>query len=217
MKHQSQANASYILCVDSDLDYILGKRDFNAEHYILQTYTYSWENHYCWHQALQKEWMPWQKNMDFDFSVFLPALSSAIYDAFVLMLTKKRLHHKGFTLDSLCNTLNKVQGNQKEALQNNGAGIIANIANNISHKMVNVDPEDAGEIQKTAQKLNELGINNSNCYLYMKGHSIYDLIIRIGKSLFDDSFEYQILAQSFSVENEYLELEKVKTDIIRVI
>lgn len=32
MKHQSQANENYILCVDSDLDRILGKVGFDAEH-----------------------------------------------------------------------------------------------------------------------------------------------------------------------------------------
>lgn len=98
MKHQAQANENYILCVDSDLDHILGKEGFDAEHYILQTYTYSWENHYCWSQSLQSTWMQWQKNVEFDFATFLSGLSAVVYDAFVLMLTKKRLSHKGFTL-----------------------------------------------------------------------------------------------------------------------
>lgn len=30
MKHQTQANENYILCVDSDLDHILGKEGFDA-------------------------------------------------------------------------------------------------------------------------------------------------------------------------------------------
>ena len=50
MKHQNQANKRYILCVDSDFDYILQKTNFDVNHYILQTYTYSWENHHCWHE-----------------------------------------------------------------------------------------------------------------------------------------------------------------------
>lgn len=213
MKHQSQANSSYILCVDSDLDGILGKKNFDAEHYILQTYTYSWENHYCWHESLQSTWLPWQKNQQFDFKAFLPALSAVIYDAFVVMLTKKRLSHKGFTLDALCNAIDKVQGNQKESLLNNGAGILANIADNISSKLANVEPENNDELQATIQRLERLGVNQCNCYLYMQGHSVFNLVNRIGKALLDESFEYQVLITSFSVKNEYQELKRIKNDI----
>lgn len=217
MKHQSQANASYILCVDSALDRILGKKEFDAEHYILQTYTYSWENHHCWSKALQSTWMPWQKNVEFDFTVFLSALSSVIYDAFVLMLTKKRLSHKGFTLDALCNCLDKVQGNQKEALLNKCEGVLANITDNINHKIANVAPETKDDLQATIQRLEQLGINKSNRYLYMQGHSVFNLVCRIGKALFDESFEFQVLMPSFSIDNEYKELDSIKDDIAKML
>lgn len=216
MKHQTQANANYILCVDSDLDRILGKEDFDADHYILQTYAYSWENHHCWSKALQSTWMPWQKNVEFDFTVFLSALSSVIYDAFVLMLTKKRLSHKGFTLDALCNCLDKVQGNQKEALLNKGEGVLANITDNINRKIANVAPETKDDLQATIQRLEQLGINKSNCYLYMQGHSVFNLVFRIGKALFDESFEFQVLMPSFSIDNEYKELDSIKDDIAKM-
>lgn len=213
MKHQSQANANYILCVDSDLDFILGKADFDSDHYILQTYTYSWENHHCWSKALQLTWVQWQKNVEFDFTAFLQALSTVIFDAFVLMITKKRLSHKGFTQDALCNCLDKVQGNQKEALLNNGAGILTNISDNIISKLANVEPETNDELQATINRLEQLGVNQYNCYLYMQGHSVFNLVNRIGKALLDESFEYQVLIPSFSVNNEYQELEKIKDDV----
>lgn len=217
MKHQSQANARYILCVDSDLDWILGKENFNAEHYILQTYTYSWENHHCWHESLQSAWLPWQKNLSFDFSVFLTSLSSVIYDAFVVLLTKKKLSHKDFTLDALCNAIDKVQGNQKESLLNNGEGILSAIAENISHKLSGTLSETTEDIQGTIQRFDEIGINRSNCYLYMQGHSIFNLVSRIGKALLDESFEYQVLNPSFLVDSEYQELNSIKRDISQVI
>lgn len=213
MKHQSQANANYILCVDSDLDFILGKADFDSDHYILQTYTYSWENHHCWSKALQLTWVQWQKNVEFDFTAFLQALSTVIFDAFVLMITKKRLSHRGFTQDALCNCLDKVQGNQKDALLNNGAGILTNISDNIISKLANVEPETNDELQATINRLEQLGVNQYNCYLYMQGHSVFNLVNRIDKALLDESFEYQVLIPSFSVNNEYQELEKIKDDV----
>ena len=216
MKHQAQANENYILCVDSDLDHILGKEGFDAEHYILQTYTYSWENHYCWSQSLQSTWMQWQKNVEFDFATFLSGLSAVVYDAFVLMLTKKRLSHKGFTLDTLCNCLDKVQGNQKEALLHNGEGVLAAITTNINLKMENVEPETTEDISRTIQRMEELGINQANCYLYMQGHSVFNLVNRIGRALLDESFEYQVLIPSFSIDDDYQELNCIKRDIAQV-
>ncbi len=217
MKHQKQANASYILCVDSDFDIILGKENFDARHYILQTYTYSWENHYCWHESLQHTWMQWQKNIPFDFTVFLPALSSVIYDAFAIMLTKKRLSHKDFTLDALCNAIDKVQGNQKKLLFKNGEGILSAIENNIKLMLSKALSETTEEVQYTIQRLNELGITRSNCYLYMQGHTIFNLVNRIGKTLMDKSFGHQVLIPSFSVDSEYIELDKIKSDIRNII
>lgn len=217
MKHQTQANANYILCVDSDLDRILGKEDFDADHYILQTYAYSWENHHCWSQALQLTWGQWQKNVEFDFTTFLSGLSAVIYDAFVLMLTKKRLSHRGFTLDTLRNCIDKVQGNQKEALLHNGEGILAAIATNINLKMENVEPEATEDTNQTIQRMEELGINQANCYLYMQGHSVFNLVSRIGKALLDESFEYQVLMPSFHIDNEYQELDYIKRDIDQVL
>lgn len=217
MKHMTQANPSYILCVDSDLDRILGKKDFDAEHYILQTYTYSWENHHCWSQALQSAWMQWQMNAEFDFTVFLSGLSAVVYDAFVLMLTKKRLSHRGFTLDTLCNCIDKVQGNQKEALLHNGEGVLAAIATNINLKMEKAEPETTEDVSLTIQRMEKLGISKDNCYLYMQGHSVFNLVCRIGKALLDESFEYQVLMPSFRIDNEYQELESIKRDIAKIL
>lgn len=217
LKHKSQANANYILCVDSDLDRILGREGFDAEHYILQTYTYSWENHHCWCPALQTAWSPWQKNIKFDFEIFLSGLSAVIYDAFVLVLTKKRLSHKGFTLDALCNCLDKVQGNQREALSGNGEGILADIAAAINNKMDRAEPETTEDIRLTIQRMEELGINKANCYLYMQGHSVFNLVNRIGKTLLDESFEYQVLMPSFHIDNEYQEIESIHRDIEEIL
>lgn len=217
MKHSSQANPNYVLCVDSDFDYILGRENFDAEHYILQTYTYSWENHHCWDGALQAEWENWRDKTAFDFTAFLVALSTTIYETFVIMLTKKRLSHKGLTLDAMCNAIDSVQGNQKDLLQNNGEGVLQRIKINIDNLLERAGEEPAEELQVTIQRLEELGVTATNCYLYMQGHSIYNLVSRIGKALLNESFEYQVLRRSFSVDNSYSELNHIKADIRKVV
>ena len=105
---------------------------------------------------------------------------------------------------------------QKEALLHNGEGILSAIANNIYIKMENVASETTEDISLTIQRLEELGISQANCYLYMQGHSVFNLVSRIGKALLDESFEYQVLIPSFSIDNDYQELNSIKKDIAKV-
>ena len=81
---------------------------------------------------------------------------------------------------------------QKEALLHNGEGILSAIANNIYLKMENVASETTEDISLTIQRLEELGISQANCYLYMQGHSVFNLVSRIGKALLDESFESEL-------------------------
>lgn len=51
----------------------------------------------------------------------------------------------------------------------------------------------------------------------MQGHSIFNLVKRIGKALLNESFEYQVLMQSFSLDCDYLEINNIKADIRKVL
>lgn len=218
MKHISMASSTYVLCVDSDFDYLLQRPDFDARHYILQTYTYSWENHHCWHVNLQAMWEKWQKNKVFDFAIFLPSLGEIMYNAFVLLLTKKRLKHSGMTLSSMCNVLDKIQANRKDELENNGAELLNEIRTNYKVLLDNTSSEDERELTITRQHLSRCGVSPANAYLYMQGHSIHNLVCRIGKALMqDDSFEYQILIPSFRRTSAYHELIKIEKDIQQIV
>jgi len=218
MRHISMASSTYVLCVDSDLDYLLQRPNFDVHHYILQTYTYSWENHHCWHINLQSMWEKWQKNKIFDFTIFLTSLGDIIYDALVVLLTKKRLKHNGLTLDSMCNIINKNQANRKDDLKNNGAELLSKIRTSYNALLNKTTSEDERELTITRQHLLKFGVTSDNAYLYMQGHSIYNLVCRIGKALMqDDSFEYQILIPSFSGALDYQELIKIEKDIQQII
>ena len=214
MKHISIASSTYVLCVDSDFDYLLQRPDFDACHYILQTYTYSWENHHCWHINLQSMWEKWQKNKMFDFSIFLPSLGDIMYNALVIFLTKKRLKHNGLTLGAVCNVIDKIQANRKDELENNGAELLNKIKTNYETVIDNTASEDEQELTITRQHLSRCGVSSDNAYLYMQGHSVYNLVCRIGKALMqDDSYEYQVLIPSFSGTPTYQELIKIEKDI----
>ena len=218
MRHISMASSTYVLCVDSDLDYLLQRPNFDAHHYILQTYTYSWENHHCWHINLQSMWEKWAKKKKFDFTFFLTSLGGVIYNALVVLLTKKRLKHNDLTLGSMCNVINKSQANRKDDLENNGAELLSKIRTSYNALLNETTSEDERELTITRQQLSKFGVTSDNAYLYMQGHSIYNLVCRIGKALMqDDSFEYQILIPSFNGTLAYQELIKIEKDIQLII
>ena len=59
----------------------------SAEDGILQTYTYSWENHCAFASQLQQTFDKYtHKGAEFDFSVFLSGYSEVVYEPFLLML-----------------------------------------------------------------------------------------------------------------------------------
>lgn len=85
------ANAHYILCVDSDFDYLLERDGLSATRYVLQTYTYSWENHHCFAESLQEKWSEFSAGcLPFDFAGFLQRLSGAIYIPLLVLLYAKK-------------------------------------------------------------------------------------------------------------------------------
>ena len=91
------------------------------------------------------------------------------------------------------------------------SGIISKVSTLLAANEVNIE-----DISQTIQRMEELGINQANCYLYMQGHSVFNLVNRIGRALLDESFEYQVLIPSFSIDDDYQELNCIKRDIAQV-
>jgi len=52
LKYEDFFSQKFFICIDSDLRYLLEKEGITASKGILQTYTYSWENHYAFASAL---------------------------------------------------------------------------------------------------------------------------------------------------------------------
>lgn len=70
LKYKDFLSQRFFICIDSDLRYLLNE-DISAEKGILQTYTYSWENHCCFAEKLQQVFADMTgRGNDFDFSVF---------------------------------------------------------------------------------------------------------------------------------------------------
>lgn len=56
LNYKGYLSDKFFVCIDSDYHYLLRESGLDISHYILQTYTYSWENHYCYSKKLQSLW-----------------------------------------------------------------------------------------------------------------------------------------------------------------
>ena len=90
LKYRGFLSQRFFVCIDSDLRYLSGE-NVSANQGVLQTYTYSWENHCAFAAKLQQayeELTPSKK--PFDFCAFLSRYSNIVYRPFLLMLYQKR-------------------------------------------------------------------------------------------------------------------------------
>ena len=168
----------FFICIDSDLRYLLGEPDLDAAHYVIQTYTYSWENHYCHENTLQSSVAANAAGLGFDFSVFYANLSHALFEPLLLLMYCKRTGNNLLTERTFRQLLKK-QCTSAEA-QNDGAGYVQYITCSFAPFLTasaaigfNAGTEAANYAGK--------GLDRDNAYLHVRGHNIYELTVDIGK------------------------------------
>jgi len=205
----------FLLCIDSDFDYLLGNDNICSHEYIIHTHTYSWENHYCYINGLQRMWEQ-KVSCNFRFDCFLSQISPLLYDALIKLLVVKANNGRQFSLDALCSAILSVKLN-KAALSNNGATYIINMEKSIHSLTADIDIDDR-TIEAYKAKYAALGMHEDNAYLYMQGHCVYDMILRIGTFLTDQSIDFknQILSQTLMFD-EYPEIKSVQNHLAQVL
>ena len=79
LRYKSFLTCRFFICIDSDLRQLRGEEGLSADNFIAQTYTYSWENHFCEAEHLQERLVRVMPNVAFDFNFFLRELSKVVY------------------------------------------------------------------------------------------------------------------------------------------
>ena len=72
LKYFDFLSPDFFICIDSDYRYLLRERKIDVKHFVLQTYTYSFENHHCFADGLDDvcSRVTHLKNTVFDFRIF---------------------------------------------------------------------------------------------------------------------------------------------------
>lgn len=220
LKYVGYMSKQFFACVDSDMNYLLNRQDTDATHYVAQTYTYSWENHYSESSRLQSSFasvVPLAA-VKFDFQKFLAGYTQIVFHPLLALLSclrrsDRRITAKDFAacLPHQCKSLELVD---------NGKGILQRMEDALAIMLnssgVLADIDFCTEEMYYAQ----LGLSKDNAYLHVRGHNLYDLLKSIGHQLcscYKIDFENQVLNTEVPRSTAYNEIGLVANDLKQIL
>lgn len=212
LKFLPYLNSRFFVCIDSDLRYLKEEQDLDAAHYVIQTYTYSWENHYCQENSLQISIAEHAYGFGFNFSVFFENLSHAIYEPLLLLLYCKRVGSDLLTEGSF-NRLMKKQCTAVET-QNDGNGYVQYIIQTFA-QFLSQGVSIGFNLATESAYFASMGLNRDNAYMHVRGHNIYELTNYIGRIYsrpLQLNFQRDVMKKVL-VGGRYWEYEKLEDDL----
>ena len=217
MRYVPYLDSHLIICVDSDFDNFIRHGVLTPQRNILQTYTYSFENHYCWSVKLQNSWDALNLRK-FDFRDFLLKLSHILYPVLISMLTTKAAKKGAWNLTDLCGVILSCQVNRKGSLENNGEVLLTEIEKKIQAWTTAQKMPTRTSCKKFEAIANAAGLTTDTAYLFMQGHCIFNLTERIGNYLCNNQsdFLFGVLTSNLCTSG-YAEMNHLLSDIQLVI
>ena len=218
LKYRPYLSNHFFVCIDSDMRYLMKEPGLDVANYICQTYTYSWENHYCEASELQRRFenvCP-DKAATFNYQQFLTSLSEVLYKPLLLLLFCLKNDKPDFSMRMFSACLPSQC--KRTELTNNGKLLIERIARNFEPYLNSPFTQSVDfEVEKTYCQT--LGVNEQNAYLHVRGHNIFDLVAYIGDLLCRGtaiSFKNNVLLYNLPSQN-YWESKKVASDIAEIV
>ncbi|MBP3789199.1 MAG: DUF4435 domain-containing protein [Prevotella sp.] len=218
LKYRPYLSKHFFVCIDSDMRYLMKEPDLGAGDYICQTYTYSWENHYCEASSLQRrfEKVCPEKVATFDFQQFMAALSEVLYKPLLLLLFCLKNDKPDFSMRMFSACLpNQCK---RAELTDNGKLLIERIAKNFELHL-NSPFAQSVDLEDEKAYCQALGVNEQNAYLHVRGHNLFDLVSYIGDLLCRGtsiSFRNDVLLYDMPSQS-YWEIKKVASDITEIV
>ena len=218
LKYRPYLSKRFFICIDSDMRYLLQEPNLDAATFVCQTYTYSWENHYCESSALQQRFEKQcpDKAATFDFSIFLTELSKALYKPLLLLLYCLKNDKPDFNLRmfSAClpNQCKRVE------LADNGKSLIERITRNFEQHL-NSQFALSVDFEAEESYCHALDVNEENAYLHVRGHNVFDLVAYIGDLLCRGtsiSFKNDVMTRTLPTKT-YWQIKKATEDIATIV
>ena len=206
LRYKPYLTKNFFICIDSDLRQLKGEERLSAGVNIAQTYAYSWENHFCEAEHLQKRFAESVSDSNFDFRAFLQNLSAIVYKPLLYLVhysqSPELNQNWNVTKFNACLPLQPT----RNELTDNGSAYIEHVKQLFEEALQNLlQPEGM-----TNEHLDE-----ANAYLHIQGHQLYKLVLHIGTMLCKRTgvaFKTDVLDKSIHTDG-YLEIDKVQSDL----
>lgn len=227
LKYRPFLDRTFWIAIDSDYRYLTEERGLDAAHYVLQTYTYSFENHFCYAPNAQRA-LGDACGLDersYDFAAFLRQYSHTVYPLFVWQLYMQDIDPLAFPKNVFHRLLSLHIGSR--SLEQDGASILDLLkerTRKMTHHFKRRYPD--ADLTWHEARAGALGLHRDNAYLYVRGHQLYDCITEQGRKLQNfvrrqegnstpkvskKSFEQQLTAHLCF--GQYDEIRRVEADV----
>ncbi len=186
LKYFDYLNPNFFICIDSDYRYLLRERMINVEHYVLQTYTYSFENHHCFAEGLDDvcSRATHMKNTVFDFRRFLKMFSNILYDLFVWHLYFQNADPSLFSQAEFDSYLCLSNSKKRPLITEHGEPVLEEWKIRIEKKVEALGRKYSNaDLDIVKERYRELGLTPDNVYLFVRGHNLYDLVLLLCKEV----------------------------------
>lgn len=210
LRYKDYLNRWFFICIDSDMRLLTGERSLDAQHYIIQTHTYSWENHCCEMHNLTRRVNDYIDG--FNFTEFLSLFSSIVYTPLLYLL---HCTESGDRQWDMAKFRQCIPGQVKrEELKENGKAILQSTSLKFREELDKLQLPDV-TLKDLQEKYNQRGLTQENAYLHVRGHSVYNLVTYIGKLLERGKpFQFQDdILNDVSHLDGYTEIDNVYSDI----
>ena len=174
-----------IACVDADYDYLRQGSTESSQQmlenpYIFHTYAYAIENFQCYARGLHETCVMVTLNdrRIFDFERFLESYSRTIWPLFLWHMLfyvrhrKMSMHFDMAEFDKVIMLPSVRIQDPKWAIDYLGKKVRAKL-----FQLERRFKKFKDELDEMALYLNSLGVNESNTYLYIQGHHLFDLVV----------------------------------------
>ena len=201
LKFRPYLSSRFFICIDSDMRYLLQEPGLSAASYICQTYTYSWENHFCEAASLQQRF----REVD-------ALYSSAIHKPLLLLIHCLRNNRAEFSQRMFSSCLPKQC--RRDELTHSGKPLTERIKKNFA-PYLDTPFARSTDFETEDKYCQQLGVNGQNAYLHIRGHHLFDLVAYIGDLLCRGtalSFKSDILMKELP-QPTYWQMARVKEDI----
>lgn len=234
LQYRAFLDQKFWIAIDSDYRYLSEEQDIDAKHYILQTYTYSFENHFCYWENCQRAAeaidytnsssnsnisatssaeIPTPTPPNYNWKRFLENYSRVVYPLLVWQMYLQGVNPEAFPKSVFHRLLSLPIG--PRSAENDGEPLLQ-VLKDRCHKFLTHLKRTYPDADNTwfEARCNAQGVRRDNSYLFVRGHQLYDMIVLQGRKL-NRHFERELTKEICF--GKYEEITKIHNDIITIL